>query len=132
MEEQDNEYRYTYAAPSAGQRKEIENIRRQYIPESEQTQALKKLRELDAKVKNAPTCIALMMGVVGCLTFGLGMACVLEFNLFIVGILIGVIGLAVTSAAYPSYKFFMSWYRKKYGAKILALSEELLKNCDKN
>lgn len=132
MEEQNNEYRYTYVAPSAEERKEIENIRRQYIPESEQAQDLKKLRELDSKVKNTPTCIALTIGVVGCLVFGLGMACVLEFDLVIAGIAIGVIGFLIAATAYPSYKFFISRYRKKYGAKILALSEELLKNCDKN
>ncbi len=132
MEEQNNEYRYTYAAPTAEERKVIENIRRQYIPESEQEQDLKKLRELDAKVENIPTCIALIVGTVGCLIFGLGMACVLKFNLFVVGVLIGLFGLAITLAAYPSYKFFVGRYRKKYGGKILALSDELLKNIDED
>ena len=130
MEEQNNEYRYTYTAPSAGERKEIENIRRQYIPESEQAQDLKKLRELDAKVKNAPTCIALSIGVIGCLVFGLGMACVLEFDLFIIGVGISLVGLIISAVSYPLYKYFTRRYRKKYGAKILALSDELLKNIE--
>lgn len=128
MENRNNEeYNYTYAAPSAGERKQIEDIRRQYAPLNAREEKFNKLRELDGKVRGMPTCIALSFGVVGCLIFGLGLACVLEWNIWFVGIALGVLGAGIAMAAYPLYHYTTEKYKKKYGAEILRLSDELLK-----
>ena len=43
------------------------------------------------------------------------------------GIIIGVIGMLMAIVNYPLYKGILSSRRKKYAARILALSEELMK-----
>ena len=43
------------------------------------------------------------------------------------GIVIGVVGMAMAIVNYPLYKGILSSRRKKYAARILALSEELMK-----
>ena len=82
MQENQNKFEYTYSAPSEAERREIESIRRQYEehPRSAESK-LERLRKLDAYVKNSATCVALILGVVGLLIFGLGMAMVLEWAL---------------------------------------------------
>ncbi len=123
-----NKFEYTYSAPSESERKEIESIRRQYeerpnAPESK----LERLRKLDAFVKNSATCAALVLGVIGLLTFGLGLTMILEWKLYLWGALVGAVGSLPIAAAYPVYRFVLKRNKKKYGAEILRLSEALLK-----
>lgn len=44
------------------------------------------------------------------------------------GIVIGVVGIAMVAANYPIYSAIMRSRRKKYAQRILALSDELLQN----
>ncbi len=125
MEERN--FNYVYTAPTEAERKEIESIRRQYeekIPEGESK--IDRLRKLDGKVKNTATVLALVLGIVGCLVFGLGMAMVLEWELVFGGVLCAVCGGILMALAMPIYKWTLRKNKKKYGEEILRLSEELL------
>lgn len=121
----ENEFNYTYSAPTEAERKEIASIKKHYETPTGESK-LERLRRLDAKVKNGANIAALVVGTVGCLIFGAGMAMVLEFNELVWGIILSAAGIAPIAAAYPLYSFVLKKNKKKYGAEILKLSQELL------
>ena len=99
MNEENKEYSFHYTAPTAEERKQIKEIRRQYLAESEQSGKLKRLQFLDQKVKSVPTCVGLTGGVSGLTTFGLGLTCVLEWALYPLGVGFGLVGVATSCLA---------------------------------
>lgn len=102
-----------------------ERIRAQYA-EREHT-ALDELRALDAEVKRLPRVLAFTTGGIGSLVMGTGMSLVMtEIGLILPGILIGVAGMLAVLAAYPLYKAIFSSQKKKYGTRILALTETII------
>ena len=124
---QKNDFEFNYSAPSSEERKEIESIRNSYLAKSSSVDnKLETLRKLDSKVKNTPTMIALIIGIVGTLIFGLGMTMVLEWNLAIWGVVVGTVGAVPISMAYPVFKLTHKKLKNKYSSQILKLSEELL------
>ena len=132
MEEKKTGFEYTYSAPTEQERKEIESIRRQYQaqPVSDREEKLNRLRKLDSFVKNSATTVALILGVVGLLIFGLGMTMVLEWELYVWGVVVGAVGLTPIMIAYPVYNLILNKNKEKYGEQIIMLTEELLN--DKN
>ena len=129
MENKDNnKFEFNYSAPTEEERREIESIRRAYTDKRETTEGkLERLRRLDGTVKNTATCVGLIAGIVGLLIFGLGMTCVLEWSKVVLGVILGVVGLAPILLAYPLYKSTLNHYKKKHAEEILRLTEELLK-----
>ncbi len=121
----ENKFRYVYRAPTVEERKEIDSIRKQYA-EGEEVSKIDRLRSLHARVKRSATAVALTVGIVGCLTFGLGLATVLEWGKTAAGVLVAAVGCLPMGAAYPLYKRTLGRNKKKYGKEILRLSEELL------
>lgn len=121
-----NRFKFTYSAPTEEERREIESIRRQYESKPETQNKTAELRRLDAHVKNSATAASLALGVAGALVMGFGMALVMELDNFILGIILGVVGIAMMAPAYFVYRTVLEYKKKKYGARILALSEELL------
>lgn len=118
------EFRYSY---SAKQQEEIKRIRSKY--EAPQEDKMAYLRRLDESAGKKGTMMSIVLGVVGTLILGLGMCCVLVWQnaWFIPGIVIGVVGLAVLSLAYPVYLQVTKKEREKIAPEILRLTEELLK-----
>lgn len=124
MENKNDTFEYTY---SAAQQEEIEKIRRKYLPKA--PDKMEQLRKLDRDVTKPGTIWGLFLGIVGCLIFGVGMCCTLVWadKFFVLGIVVGVIGMAVMGAAYPVYKKITEKQREKIAPQILALTEELTK-----
>ncbi len=118
------EFRYSY---SAKQQEEIKRIRSKYEAPREDKMAY--LRRLDESAGKKGTMMSIVLGVVGTLILGLGMCCVLVWQnaWFIPGIVIGVVGLAVLSLAYPVYLQVTKKEREKIAPEVLRLTEELLK-----
>ncbi len=121
-----NKFTYTYTAPSQEERREIDNIRRQYEPTEKTETKLDRLRRLDARVKNTANLWGLVTGVLGVLIFGTGLACVLEFDRLMLGIILSAVGAIPTALAYTVYAWVLERQKKKYGKEIVRLSEELL------
>lgn len=119
-------FRYTYSAPTEDERREISSIRRQYLAKNEEETKFEKLKRLDAKVKNWPTTIALILGIVGILVFGLGLTMVLEWSIVVWGIVLAIVGAIPIALAHPVYIKRLQINKEKYGEEILKLSEELL------
>ena len=126
-----NQFNFKYTAPTEAERKEIDSIRRQYLPQDQAENKLERLRRLDALVKNTAIIWSLVLGVVGCLIFGLGLAMVLEWNILLWGIVLMVVGALPMGIAYPLYKALLYKYKSRYGDEILRLSEELLNESEK-
>lgn len=128
MQENNNKFSFTYSAPTEAERREIETIRRQYKVEEKAQGGVERLRALHSKVVGTATAISLVLGVIGMLIFGGGMALALELDQLVLGIILSVIGAIPMALAYPMYKRVLDDGKKKYGDEIIRLSEELLKN----
>ncbi len=121
-----NQFNFRYTVPSQEERKEIDSIRRQYAPQEKTESKLEKLRRLDGLVKHTATFWSLCLGVIGALIFGLGLTMVLEWNIWLWGVTLMVLGSLPTALSYPVYQWVLNRGKAKYGDEILRLSEELL------
>ena len=118
-------FEYTY---SATEQKEIEAIRKKYLPKEENK--MEALRKLDRKAERPGTVASLVVGIIGALVFGAGMSCCMVWTdkLLVLGIIVGVIGMVMTGVAYPIYKKITAKKRVEYAEQILALTNELAMN----
>ena len=66
--ENTNSFYYRY---SAKQHREVEDIRKKYLPKEESK--IDRLRRLDKRVRLAGMIESLTVGIIGCLIFGIGM-----------------------------------------------------------
>ena len=121
-----NQFNFRYTAPSQEERKEIDSIRRQYSPQEQTETKLERLRRLDGLVKNTAIIWSLVLGVLGCLIFGLGLTMILEWDILLWGIILMAVGSVPMAVAFPLYNRLLKKGKAKYGDEILRLSEELL------
>ncbi len=126
MNEQNNRFEYKYTALSADERREIESIRRRYVKDSPEEGRTAELKRLDFYVRSFPAAVAITVGVIGLLLFGLGMTLVLELDRAVLGIIVGIVGIAVLAPAKLIFNKLTSFQKKKYGQRILDISGELL------
>ena len=126
---ENNSFEYTY---SARRQQEVEEIRRQYLPKEEDKMA--ELHRLHAIPTQKAQAASLAVGIVGALILGTGMSlCMTELgaalgNLaMVLGIAVGIPGVAMVAAAYPIYKWVLKKERQKIAPEILRLSDELMK-----
>ncbi|MBO5101821.1 MAG: hypothetical protein J6C39_04750 [Clostridia bacterium] len=126
MSEQNNRFEYKYSALSSEERLEIESIRRRYLKDSSGEGRTQELKRLDFYVRSFPVAIAITVGVIGILLFGLGLTLVLELNKTVLGIILGTVGVLVLAPANLIYNRLTAFQKKKYGQRILDISEELL------
>ncbi len=126
MEQNNKEVGFQYSY-SAKQQEEIKKIRSKYEPVEETK--MDYLRRLDEQVTRKGTLFSIVLGVIGTLILGLGMCCVMVWQKawFVPGILIGLLGIAVLSIAYPVYLQVTKKEREKIAPEVLRLTDELLK-----
>lgn len=122
----ENDFSYTYYAPSEEEKKEIESIRKEYLPKNLTMSKMDELRALNDKVKTLPMILSLTIGIVGILIFGFGLTMVLEWQLYVFGIIVAVVGCVPMVINYSLYQYMIRRRKEKYKDRILALSEELL------
>lgn len=124
MNDKTDTFQYTY---SAKQQDEIQKIRKKYLPQEEDK--MEQLRRLDKSTNRKGTAVSIAVGVLGCLLLGIGMSCTMVWmeQLFILGIVVGAIGIAAIIAAYPIYNRITAKERERLAPQILKLTEELSK-----
>lgn len=124
MNNKDKSFSYTY---SAGQQEEIKNIRQKYMPKEEDK--MEQLRRLDKSVTKLGSIVAFIVGIISTLILGVGMCCTMVWSdeLFIPGIVIGIIGIIGVSITYPLYTHITKKQREKLAPEIMRLTDELLK-----
>ena len=125
-------FSFTY---SAEQQKEIEAIRKKYLPK--EANKMEQLRTLHAVPTQKAQAWAIAIGVIGALIMGTGMSLAMtelgemlgshrEFAMLI-GIVIGIVGMVLVALADPIYNRVLKKQREKIAPEILRLSDELLK-----
>lgn len=135
MEEknENNTFKYTYSTEN---RDEILKIRRKY--ENGEEDKLTRLRRLDAQTTKNASIWAIVLGILGSLMLGGGMSLFMtelweELSVssyqeaMLIGIAIGVPGIALICLAYPVYTSLVKRARKKSASEILSLTDELMK-----
>ncbi|MGN0633562.1 MAG: hypothetical protein ACI4JW_06790 [Oscillospiraceae bacterium] len=125
----DKKFEYTYSAP---QNAEIERIRKKYEPKTNTESKLEQIKRLDKSVETEGMACSLALGIIGTLVFGFGMCCTMVWtDLFILGIIAGIIGMIMCGCAYPLYKDTVNKKRAEIAPQILKLSEEYEKDVQK-
>lgn len=126
MENKNETFNYTY---SASQQEEIRRIAEKYKQPAKGEDTLEQLRELDKSVTKPGTVVSLIIGVIGALILGVGMCCTMVWggDLFIPGIIVGVVGIIGVIMAYPVYSSITKKRREKIAPEIIRLSNKLMK-----
>ena len=125
---ENHSFEYTY---SAERQQEIEAIRKKYLPKEEDK--MERLRKLHSIPTQKAQSASIAVGVIGALILGTGMSlCLTELGAalgmfaFIIGILIGLIGLAMVALAYPIFNRILHKERERIAPEILRLADELM------
>ena len=121
--ENNQSFEFNYCAQ---EQEEIKKIREKYLPPEERETKMDQLRRLDASVARKGTVWSLILGIISALVMGVGMCCCMVWNLFAVGIAIGILGIAGVSMAYPLYTWLVQKERERMAPQILKLTEELM------
>ena len=126
---ENNAFEYTY---SAQRQQEVEEIRNAYLPKEEDK--MEQLRRLHAIPTQKAQAASIAVGVIGALILGTGMSlCMTDIgavlgNLsLILGIMVGLAGIVMVAAAYPTYNRVLKKEKKRIAPEILRLTDELLK-----
>ena len=121
-------FSFTY---SAEQQKEIEAIRKKYLPREEDK--MEQLRRLHAVPTQKAQAASIAVGIIGALIMGPGMSlamteigAMLGSFAMVLGILIGVAGMILVALAYPIYNKILKKERNRIAPEILRLSDELM------
>ena len=122
---ENNTFSYNY---SAARNKEVESIRRKYMPHEESK--LERLKKLDLRVQMAGTIESLCFGIVGALVFGIGMCFFLDVFAGAAWLtaLLMVLGSVIMIPAYPIYRRIAHKTKTELTPEILRLSEEIIKS----
>ena len=112
-----------------------QKIRTQYMEKT--PSELDALRRLDIKVKRPANVFAYIFGSISAIIMGAGMSLVmtdiaesigLDGDSMIMGIIVGIVGMAMALLTYPMYKGILNSRKKKYSAEILELSDKIINN----
>ena len=132
MDNRENAFQYTY---SAKEQSEVETIRNKYL--SQEENKMDRLRKLDRSASQKAQVWALSFGITGALILGAGMSLFmsdlgvklgLHGNLaMLIGIVVGIIGMALVALAYPVYNRVLKKERQRIAPEILRLTDELMK-----
>lgn len=132
--DKNNSFSYTYSAKETA---ELSKIREKYSANEKEESKIERVRRLDKGVTKKATSVAIALGVIGSLILGFGMCLIMteissilgkyESNAFIIGLIIGTLGIITVSIAYPVYNAIVKKEKAKIAPEILRLTEELLK-----
>lgn len=106
-----------------------EQLANEYAPKN--TSKVVALRKLDAKAKLPATVFTYTLGIVSALVFGVGMC--LSMNvigdgstaMMIVGIAVGILGMAGMGANFSIYRKILARGKQKYAYEIIELAREI-------
>ncbi len=99
-----------------------------------ETSKVKQLKKLDAKAKRGANIFAYTFGIISALVFGTGMCLtmgeIIDTKIaFVVGIIVGIVGIIGCVINYPIYKKILEKGKNKYGSDIILLAKEI---CEEN
>ena len=105
----------------------MEAIRKKYAAPEKTSDKLAQLKRLDKQAEFSSTLIAVCVGIVGTLFLGAGLSLILKTQFFLIGLLLGILGLCVMAVALPVFRKVAEIRRKQIAPEILRLIEEIEK-----
>lgn len=114
---------------SENQKQYVEKVLKEYTETESKPTKIDELRTLVAKSIRPSLTFSLVFGIVGALILGFGMSVAMEVifpGLIWLGIIVGVVGIAMVSVNYFIYKKMLAKGKAKYASQIQELSKELL------
>ena len=115
-------FEYSYSAEA---QREIEAIRKKYLPREEQENKMEQLRKLDASVGTRALIASMALGILSALVFGVGMCCFLVWSLWVLGAILCIIGVVGMLVAPWLYRRLVEKRKAEIAPEILRLTEEL-------
>ena len=106
-----------------------EQLANEYAPKD--TSKVVALRKLDAKAKLPANIFTYTFGIVAALVTGVGMCLSMKVigsgttAMFVLGVMIGIIGLLGMGANYPVYRKLLANGKQKYAFEIMELAREI-------
>lgn len=106
-----------------------EQLANEYAPKD--TSKVVALKKLDAKAKLPANIFTYTFGIIMALIFGTGMCLAMgqigsgTTGSFVLGIIVGVIGMAGMGVNYPIYKKLLANGKQKYAYEIMELAKEI-------
>lgn len=105
-----------------------ESIAKEYAPKDHSKVVA--LRKLDTKAKLPANIFAYSFGITSCLVAGLGMCLAMQVigsgtAMLVLGIILGLLGLACCGFTYPIYKKLLKKGMEKYAFEIIELAREI-------
>lgn len=106
-----------------------EQLANEYAPKD--TSKVVALRKLDARAKHPATVFTYTFGIIAAIVTGIGMCLSMKVigsgtNVdFILGIVVGIVGLIGMGVNYPIYKKLLTRGKQKYAFEIMQLAREI-------
>lgn len=106
-----------------------EQLANEYAPKD--TSKIVRLRKLDKRAKLPAAVFAYTFGIVAALVMGAGMCLSMgvisdgSAGAMMLGVALGLVGIAGASANYPLYKRLLARGKQKYAADIMSLASEI-------
>ncbi len=103
-----------------------QNVANEYSKKSESKVVA--LKKLDRKAKRPAEIFAFTHGIIMCLVLGIGMCLSMKVigDYFVLGIIIGIIGIIGVSINYFLYKKILAASKEKYAYDIIKLANEII------
>lgn len=106
-----------------------EQLANEYAPKD--TSKVVALRKLDTKAKLPASIFAYTFGIIAALVTGIGMCFSMNVigngtsTMFVLGVIIGIIGLMGIGINYPVYRKMLAKGKQKYAFEIMELAKEI-------
>ena len=106
-----------------------EQLANEYAPKA--TSKVVALRKLDARAKLPATIFTYTFGIIAALVTGVGMCFSMNVigsgttTMFVLGVIVGIVGLAGMGINYPIYKKMLAKGKQKYAYEIIELAKEI-------
>lgn len=106
-----------------------EQLANEYSPK--ETSKVVALRKLDAKAKLPANIFTYTLGIISALVFGTGMCLTMgqigsgTTGSFVLGIIVGLLGIIGICVNYPVYKRILENSKKKYAFEIIELAKQI-------
>lgn len=106
-----------------------EQLANEYAPKD--TSKVVALRKLDARAKLPATIFTYTFGIIAALVTGVGMCFSMNVigsgttTMFVLGVIVGIVGLAGMGINYPIYEKMLAKGKQKYAYEIIELAKEI-------
>lgn len=106
-----------------------EQLANEYAPKD--TSKVVALRKLDARAKLPTIIFTYTFGIIAALVTGVGMCFSMNVigsgttTMFVLGVIVGIVGLAGMGINYPIYKKMLAKGKQKYAYEIIELAKEI-------